>query len=405
MSAPVSRPASRIAQGAAALVLAALVSLAPALEARAGDTPTTTDPGLAAIGWIAQQVENDPTLGAGSYVDAIFAFAAMGAGGDAADAALAALEANLEGYVAPGGTLAPGALAKAMLAVQVMGGDPTSFGGRDLEADLRSLIVSGGADDGRFGAGGPVDQALGILALSRTAGGAPAATVTWLARTQCPSGEFSWDASCPGAPGSEDPDTTAIAIQALLATGATTEAGAATTWLLSTQQPGGGLPSFGTANTNSSGVGGQALRAAGEMAAADAAAAFVLSLAIGCDGAAADVGAIGWAEGIPGFLIFSTPQAVLALGAPPLDMLSADGIAPEAPVLACATGPAETPTPIPSVSAAPATPAPTGEELPNTATSSGSGGDATFAWPALVFVGALAAAAHLGFRREHRTRP
>jgi hypothetical protein len=353
-------------------LLAVLVVLAPPLPARAG-VPTTTDAGLAAAGWIAQQVENDPSLGVGSLADAIFAFAALGVGGDAAATAFAGIEANLEGYVAPGGVLAPGALAKVMLAVQVMGGDATSFGGRDLEADLRGLIVSGGADDGRFASGGPADQALGILALSRTAGGAPPETVTWLVGVQCPSGEYSWDGTCP-APGAEDPDTTALALQALLAAGETTASGAAVTWLLALQQPSGGLPSFGTPNTNSSGVGGQALRAAGETAAADAAASFVLSLAIGCDGAASDIGAIGWADGIPGFLVFSTPQAVLALGAPPLDDLSAAGIEPEAPVLECATGPAETPAPTPATTAGAATPAPSGDELPNTSLTGSDGG-------------------------------
>ena len=308
-----------------------------------------------------------PVVGPGSLADAIFALAALGVGGDAAETALAGIEASLEAYVAPGGVLAPGALAKVMLAVEVMGGDPTSFGGRDLEADLRGLIVSGGTDDGRFGAGGIVDQAFGILALTRTVGGAPVATATWLVGAQCPSGEYSWDGSCP-APGAEDPDTTAIAVQALLAAGETTAADAAVAWLLSIQQPGGGLPSFGTPNTNSSGVGGQALRAAGETEAADAAATFVVSLAIGCDGGAADVGAIGWAVGTPGLLIFSTPQAVLALGAPPLDHLSAVGIEPEAPVLECAAAEA-TPAPAPAepIATPSASPADAGE-LPNTAT-------------------------------------
>ncbi len=400
MPAPYTRPASRIAQAVLALLLATLVALAPSSLVRAGEPPTTTDPALAAAGWLAQQVENDPTLGPGTLADAVFAFAAVGAGQSAATTALAGIEANLEAYVAPGGALAPGALAKAMLAVQVQGGDPTAFGGRDLEADLRGLLTVGGTDDGRFGAGSVLDQSLAILALSRTAGGAPATAVTWLAAAQCPSGEYAWDGSCPAAAGSEDPDTTAIALQALLAAGATTAADAATAWLLSIQQAGGGVPSFGLANTNSSGVGGQALRAAGETAAADAAATFVLSLAFGCDADPAEVGAIGWAVGIPGFLVFSTPQAVLALGAPPLDQLSAAGAASEAPVLDCAaTGPAPSQpaaTPVPS-------PAPSNDagELPNTAVSGG----AEPAWPVIVLLPAAAAALAVTRWRGRRAAP
>lgn len=400
MSATLSRPASRIARGVAATAFAALLLAAPPAAVHAGEPPTTTDPALAAGGWLATQVETDATLGVGTLADAIFAFAALGVGGEAAATAYAGIEANVEAYVAPGGVVAPGALAKVLLAVQVMGGDPTAFGpmDRDLEADLRALIVSGGADDGQIEGAGPVEQALGVLALSRTAGGAPAATVAWLAAQQCPSGEYSWDATCP-ASGAEDPDTTALALQALLAGGSTSAADAAATWLVSLQQPGGGLPSYGTANTNSSGVGGQALRAAGETAAADAAATFVLSLAIGCEGDPADRGAIGWAEGTPGFLVFSTPQAVLALGAPPLDELTAAGIAPEAPVLQCATGAVPSPTPAPAAPSSPAAggggarPAPSGGALPDTSLDGSGDAAATVGTLAVLVAGAAACGA------------
>ena len=399
MFAPFTRPASRIAQAVLVLLLATLVALAPGSLVRAGEPPTTTDPALAAAGWLADQVETDPTLGAGTLADAIFAFAALGVGQSAASTALAGIEANLDAYVAPGGSLAPGALAKAMLAVQVQGAEPSAFGGRDLEADLRGLLTVGGPDDGRFGVGSVLDQSLAILALSRTAGGVPATAVTWLSAVQCPSGEYAWDGSCPGAAGSEDPDTTAIALQALLATGATPAADAATAWLLSIQQAGGGLPSFGLANTNSSGVGGQALRAAGESAAADAAAAFVLSLAFGCDADPAEVGAIGWAVGIPGFLVFSTPQAVLALGAPPLDQLSAAGAGSEAPVLECAvTGPA--PSEPPATSAPSPAPSSDAGELPNTAASGG----AQPGWPVTVLLPAAAVTVAV-MRRRGRGAP
>ena len=362
-------PASRIAQGGMAIALAALLALSVRAPARAGDTPTTTDPGLAAIGWIAQQVETEPSLGVGSFADAIFAFAAMGAGKAAAATALDGMAANLDAYVMPAGVVAPGALAKVLLAVQVQGADPTAFGGHDLEAELRALLIATGPDTGRFGTASIFDQSLAILALSRTSAGEPAAAVTWLSAAQCPSGEYSFDGSCPAGPGAEDPDTTAFALQALLAGGAGTDAGEAVTWLLSIQQPEGGFPSFGTANTNSSGVAAQALRAAGETASADAAATFVTSLAFGCDADPAEVGAIGWAVGNPGSLIFSTPQAVLAFGAPPLDQLTAAGAVDEAPVLECAAaGPAPTAVPTP----VPASPAPSADagELPNTAAAS-----------------------------------
>jgi hypothetical protein len=368
----VAGPASRIAQATTALLLALLLVMSLAPAARAGDGPTTTDPALAAAGWLAVQVETDATVGVGSLADAIFAFAATGAGQQAAATALAGIAAGLDAYVMPGGTLVPGALAKAMLAVQVQGSDPTSFGGRDLEADLRGLLTVGGPDDGRFGTGSAFDQALAVLALSRTAGGIPPASATWLANAGCPSGEYSWDGSCPAAPGSEDPDTTGVVLQALLAAGETSAADAATAWLLSIQDPDGGFPSFGTSNSSSSGIAAQALRAAGETAAADAAATFVASLQLRCDADAAQVGAIAWAPGIPGALVFSTPQAILAFGGPPFDDLSAAGAAADAPTLDCQEpAPPASSTPAP----APASPAPSAEgELPTTASSTSSDG-------------------------------
>ena len=375
-------PASRIVRTWTAalvtvwLVVAMLLTLTAAPPVRAGAL-TTADPAEAAGGWIAQQVETDATLGPGSLADAILALAATGVGQDAAANALERLEAGLDAYILDGTELRPGAIAKAMLAVSVQGADVNSFGERNLEADLRGLLIGTGPDAGRFGSAGILDQALAIIALARTSGGVPASAADWLAAAQCPSGEYSWDGSCPAAPGSEDPDTTAFALQALLAAGQTTAAANATTWLLSLQAADGSLASFGIPNTNSTGVAGQALRAAGQTAAADAAASFVVSLQLGCDADAASIGAIAWSEADHGFLIFSTPQAVLALAAPPMHALSAAGAAADAPVLECATG---GPSAAPSVSAAPSTaPSPTSSAdptdaaLPDTATGEAAG--------------------------------
>ena len=323
-------------RSAGAVTLAVTLALsAGSATVFAADPPTTSDPGAAAAGWIATQVEAG--VGPGSLADAIFAYAATGVGADAAADALARLESGVDAYILDSGAaLVPGSLAKTMLAVQVAGGNPTSFGGHDLEADLRSLLITTpGPDLGRFGTALNLDQALAILALARTSSGIPAESVDWLVAAQCPNGDYQWDGACPGA-GAEDPDTTSLALQALLAGGATTAAATSTQLLLDIQGSDGAFSSYGTANTNSSGVAGQALRAAGETAAADAAAAFVLTLQYGCAATAADRGAFPWAASSAGFLIFSTPQAVLALGAPALDALSISGASAAAPILACA---------------------------------------------------------------------
>ena len=317
----------------AVLLAASLALSAGSATVLAADPPTTTDPGAAAAGWISTQVEAG--VGPGSLADAIFAYAATGVGADAAADALAKLEAGVEGYILSGGDLLPGNLAKTMLAVQVANGDVDSFGGHDLEADLRGLeVTTPGPDLGRFGAASPSDQSLAVIALSRTGSGVSSEAVDYLVSLQCSNGDFQWDASCPGA-GAEDPDTTALALQALLAGGATAAAATSTDLLLDIQGSDGSFSSFGTPNTNSTGVAGQALRAAGKSGAADDAGAWVLTLQYGCDAPAADRGAFPWATSSAGFLVFSTPQAVLALGAPGLDDLSIAGASDDAPILEC----------------------------------------------------------------------
>ena len=94
----------------------------------------------------------------------------------------------------------------------------------------------------------------------------------------------------------EIPQACGLALQALLAGGASGAAATSTQLLLDIQGPDGAFSSYGTPNTNSSGVAGQALRAAGRTKAADAAGAFVLTLQYGCDAPAANRGAFPWAE-------------------------------------------------------------------------------------------------------------
>ena len=178
---------------------------------------------------------------------------------------------------------------------------------------------------------------------TRSAGTISKRSVDWLVASQCPNGDFQWDGSCPGA-GSEDPDTTGLVLQALLAAGATGPAATSTALLLDIQGSDGSFSSFGTPNTNNTGVAGQALRAAGKTGAANDAGAWVLTLQYGCDAPAADRGAIPWATSSAGFLVFSTPQAVLALGAPGLGDLSIAGASADAPVLACEAAPSQEPS-------------------------------------------------------------
>ena len=125
------------------------------------------------------------------------------------------------------------------------------------------MVTTAGPDLGRFGAASPSDQAYAIIALARTSGGAPADAVDYLVSVQCSDGDFNWDGTCPGA-GAEDPDTTGLALQALLAGGATAPRPRPPSCCSAIQGSDGAFSSFGTPNTNSCGVAGQALRAAGK---------------------------------------------------------------------------------------------------------------------------------------------
>ena len=320
--------------GQATLLTGALI-ISPLAVTPAMATPLPTrsaDPGQAAAGWLARQVEAGG-LTPGSLADAVIAFAAAGVGADAAATALTQLESNVDSYILEGADYKAGPTGKVMLAVAIGGDDVNAFGGHNLEEALRGLMAGPGDSAGQFGSATVYDQSLAILALATTTGGAPAEAGAWLASKQCTDGDYSWDGSCPS--WSPDPDSTAIAIQALQAAGETAALAAAEAWLLDQQAPDGSLSSFGTANSSSTAAAGQAYRVLGHTAEADKAAAWTATVQFGCDAAVANVGAIPWAAGGTDYLLMSTPQAILGLGAGRLDQLSIVGATPTAPTLAC----------------------------------------------------------------------
>jgi hypothetical protein len=336
---------------AATLATGATVSTS---SATAG-TPRTTDRAEAAAGWLARQLVDgdhfEVTFGDQSFpdqgltIDGILAFASAGvartAGGNAA--AWLARPDILSSYIGDGTAESyVGGTAKATLAAEVRGLDPATFGGVDLPARLRALLTPSGrfSDRSAFGDfSNAFTQALAIVALRRTIGGAPASAVDFAAGTQCTDGGFPLDFGV--SPCVSDTDATALTVQALLATGRFTDANEGLTWLASMQQPNGGLSSTGSVatppNANTTGLAGQAFRAGGRFLAAARARAFLVHLQVGCSGAAADRGAIAFdATGFdPATALRATPQAVLGLGGPSLATLTAAGSSPTAPVLAC----------------------------------------------------------------------
>ncbi|GAA2819723.1 prenyltransferase/squalene oxidase repeat-containing protein [Crossiella cryophila] len=214
--------------------------------------------------------------------------------------------------------------AKALLGAVAAGVDPTDFGGVDLRQETLNLIA--GADAGAF-AGELRDrdvqpksetnlfgQSFAVLGLARS-GGVPQPVVDFLVKQQCAAGGFRLSWTSFGATGARcdedpkavlDPDSTGMAVQALLTaarSGSTGAADAATkglNWLESKQDEAGGIGGSGPtapSNTNSTGLGGQALAAGGRTKAAERAAEFVRSHQLTKDNggkAGAQAGGIAW---------------------------------------------------------------------------------------------------------------
>ncbi|MEA5363114.1 prenyltransferase/squalene oxidase repeat-containing protein [Amycolatopsis sp., V23-08] len=334
---------------ALAVVLAAAASLAVPATASAA-----TPPSQSAAGWLARQLVGgdhlETVFGGTSFpdtgltIDGIFAFASAGVADTAAGRATTYVASNLAGYIGDGVDESyAGATAKAALAAEVRGLDPAAFGGTDLPTRLRALLTPSGrfSDHSAFGDfSNAFSQSLALLALDRTPGGAPASAVTFLAGTQCADGGFPLDFGV--TPCVSDTDSTAMAAQALQATGRRGKSQQGLTWLAGKQQAGGGI-SAGTGdpavapNTNTTGLAGQAFRAGLRLAAAQKAKTFLTGLQLGCAGIVANRGAIAYdATGYNAdTVVRATTQGILGLGGRGLAQLTSAGSSAVEPVLAC----------------------------------------------------------------------
>jgi len=347
-----NRFSRRLAAPFAALALLALVpGTAPASPADSTARVPVPNRAVAAAGWTARQMTDGERFETvydgvtypdqGLTIDALFAFAATGSAGRYAQRAgdwLADPEI-LTGYVGDGTSEAyAGATAKSALAAQVLGRDPEHFGGRDLIAGLRGLRGTGGRFSDRSAYGdysNGFTQSLAVLALERTAEGAPRDAVDYLASTRCPDGGYpvALDrATCTG-----DVDATALAVQALDAAGRSRAAARGVNWLVSVQAPDGGFSSDGVENANSTGLAAQALAHAGRAVPALRARSFLVGLQLGCSADPADRGAVAHsAAGFePSTARRATPQAVLGLAGTGFEDLTTAGSVPAAGNLLC----------------------------------------------------------------------
>lgn len=354
----------------ALLALLALL-IVPVLSAPAALAAPTEDPADAAAGWLARQLvegerfEQDFGDGmvyadAGLTLDAVLAFTAAGSAGSSATAAMSWLAegTNLADYAGDGTAFSDaGRLAKVAYAELATGGDPADVGGTDVLARLTAQLGA----DGRFSdtpagfdASNAFGQSFAVLALARTDGGVPAAAVRFLAGSQCPGGGFPLNYGQPAC--TSDIDATAMVVQALsVPRGDAPAAAAGVAWLVAQQGADGSFSGTGTTatpNSNSTGLAAQALRAAGETTAADAAGRWLRGLQSGCTAAAGLQGAIAYdGSGFdPGNGVRATAQAVLGLSGVGLAELDLSGAVPDAPALLCAVAPTGSPTESPTSS-------------------------------------------------------
>jgi prenyltransferase beta subunit len=221
-------------------MLAALVALltlvAPALA---------SDPVTDGLAWLKTQQQPDggfsSGFGAGSDVgttcDAVLAIAAGGQ--DASTWRASDGDSPLEylhAQVAAGTVNEPGARAKTVLALLATGQEPTAFAGHDLVAELEAAC-----DPSTGSYGGTVfGQTLAMLALVNAGQPVPEGAIQYLLDNQATDGAWTFFGGTEA--GTGDTNTTAMAVQALLATGTSDGLAEGVAYLRRVQNEDGGFP-------------------------------------------------------------------------------------------------------------------------------------------------------------------
>jgi hypothetical protein len=344
----------------------AVASLAAPSAAAKATTPATTNPAAAAAGYLARQLvgpKHDHYTGSfkegkktvtfvnyGETADAILSMDAAGVAQAAAARATRYLEEHVRLYAGKSAaTYAPGPIGKLLLVAEAQHVDIHSFGVANLTAELASTEGVRGASPGEYQqnpAGTPakfdffstVSQALGVLSLAddpNTGRQPTPAAVTFLAGQQCKNGGYPTQllsnpvTACASG---QDVDSTAYAVQALIAAGSHTAAAKGLAWLHKAEHVNG---SFGTpANANSTALALEALIDAHRSRAKPAA--WLVSHQIGCSGSVAHRGAVAFEKKYDASALLATSQAGAALAGKPLAWIDKSSSHAAAPVLSCA---------------------------------------------------------------------
>ncbi len=342
------------ARAAVLLATVAVGCTAVAAPALAAPSPAAPPHSKAqnASGWLARQmvqgshfvtVFDKATYPAqGETIDAILAFAATKTANDygARAATWLAKPAVLSNYIGAGTESYAGATAKVILAAEVRGLNPASFGQVNLITRLSKLLTASGrySDHSSFGDfSNAFSQSLAIIALSRR-GGAPAKAVSFLMSSECKDGGYPLDFAAKTCV--SDPDSTALDVQALLAAGQRAAAIRGVAWLARAQKSSGGIDAAGGTrpNANTTGLAGEAFAAAGWPHEEALAAKFLHGLQRTCSAPPAQRGALPYDS--TGFAkktaVDATAQGILGLADIGLAKLSASGSSIITPKLPCA---------------------------------------------------------------------
>lgn len=337
------------------------------IAAVAGPT-VSSDPSELAAGYLARELatggnhfESFGYPDWGLTADGVLGLDAAGTGQTQAAASSADLATHVDDYITgeaygDTGSAYAGATAKLLVIALAQGADPTAFGGVDLVATLQSLEAPSGqfTDESTFGDySNTFGQSFAIMGL-RKAGATPdAAALTFLRDQQCTDGGFRLYFGA--TPCTSDPDSTSLAVQALIAVNGTGDADAVRglDFLAGRQGTDGGVGGgvlTEAANANSTGLAGQAFLAGGRKAQARLAASYVAALQYGCAFPAALRGGIAYdqaaydsqkALGAKAAPVDqdrrSTAQAVLALAGTPVYAVTSAGATAVAPVADCPT--------------------------------------------------------------------
>ncbi len=308
------------------IFLASVMVLAPVGLSAHASTENLSSAQLAAT-WAAGEFTGDHIQGdfgadPGLTADLVLALAATGVSLQTTKSAADWLAEQAPDYVSAGvpKSVLAGSAAKLALVARAVGANSADFGNLNLQKILLGQLTAEGkfADAMNYSGAAPVDnsttftQSLAVLALAEQT---PATAVQFLAQTQCADGGYPVFYPTAGQACESDVDGTGIVVQALVAQGES--AASAVAWLLKNQGADGSFKNSGpgaAANSNSTALAAQALRAGGEPAAADQASQWLISRQLGCAAPASQRGAIGYLEPVvDGSTLRATAQAIPAL--------------------------------------------------------------------------------------------